>query len=230
MADILSSRAAIEALHTRGWTDTAIGRLVGRDSSLIHQVGVGKKPGSNLAGSLNALVDSGLRGPKSSRLLPDIPVMEPARRLRASGLPAGVRMGRVEREALRGGPTGAPVRIGAATHGARTVAPHIGGAVRELPNGQRRITGASKASARFAAGLAGDMGGASRIKIAYKDKDGKWHTIGQKGGLTPEALRGYTRGRSWREALAAMAAHFYAKGGGGEPTGEAEFYIVGAGA
>ena len=236
MADnnTLSSREAIETLHARGWTDTSIGRLLGRDSSLVHQVAVGKKPGSNLAGSLNNLVNSGIAGPKSSRLLPDVRVLEAPRRVRASGEPARVRLGRVEREALRGGPTGGPVG------GARRLTGGAGGPtggetrpprpehVRELPNGQRQITGSSKASANFVAGLAGDMGGHTRINVAYKDANGKWHMPARKGGMSPEQLRAFTRGRTWREALAAMAEYYYGAATEAAPTGEAEFYIVGA--
>lgn len=225
----LSSREAIETLHARGWSDTAIGRLLGRDSSLIHQVDVGKKPGRNLSGSLNALVESGLQGPKSSRLLPDIPVLEPARRLRASGEQARVRLGRAEREALRGPmgepPAGRAARrlLGGEGGEARAPRPEH---VRELPNGQRQITGSSKATANFVAGLAGDFGEHTRINVAYKDADGKWHMPARKGGMSPEQLRAFTRGRSWKEALAAMEAYFYGRSGGAAPTGEAEFYIL----
>lgn len=233
MADnTLSSREAIEVLHSRNWSDTSIGRVLGRDSSLVHQVAVGKKPGSNLAGSLNNLVNSGMTGPKNSRLLSDVRVLEAPRRLRASGEPARVRMGRAEREALgvptraerlaarrltggAGGPTGGEAR------------PPRPERVRELPNGQQHITGSSKATANFVAGLAGDMGGHTRINVAYKDADGKWHMPAKKGGMSPEQLRAFTHGRTWKEAIAAMEAYFYGRSGGAAPTGEAEFYIVG---
>lgn len=53
--NIPSSRSSIERLRRAGYSDTAIGRAIGRDSSLIAQVGRGKKPGKNLAASLDAL-------------------------------------------------------------------------------------------------------------------------------------------------------------------------------
>ena len=43
-----SAQASIAALKAQGWSDARIGRAVGRDSSLIHQISAGKKPGNNL--------------------------------------------------------------------------------------------------------------------------------------------------------------------------------------
>ena len=211
----MSSREDIAALHARGWTDSAIGRAVGRDSSLIHQIAVGKKPGNNLAPALDALKAGGAPGPKTARQAPAVagPLPEAPRRVRASGQPARVRHSAKEPAAREGRPASAPRE-------------HLAGA-RELPNGQRTISGSSKASAKFAAGMASDTGHA-RIRIAYKDAQGKWHSPGRKGGLTPEQLREFLKGRTWREALAAIAAYFYGPGAASEPTGEAEFYIVGA--
>ncbi len=214
----MSSRDDIAALHARGWTDAAIGRAVGRDSSLIHQIALGKKPGRNLSPALDALNARGVAGPTSAREAPAVAGRLPdaPRRQRASGQPARVREGKA--------PGGSP-RAGKS---ARTPRTHREGA-QQLPNGQKRITGSSKASARFAAGVAGDLGHA-RIKIAYKDVNGRWHSPGQKGGLTPEQLRHFLQGRTWREAIAAIAEYFYGAGatGGAAPTGDAEFYVVGA--
>lgn len=50
-----SARTSILALRQRGMSDAAIGRAIGRDSSLIGQIARGKKPGANLAGALNTL-------------------------------------------------------------------------------------------------------------------------------------------------------------------------------
>ena len=200
-----ASGDAIHTLHARGWTDSTIGRMVGRDSSLVHQISVGKKPGRNLTESLESLVKSGLSGPKSTKQLPNVPVISPERRRRAGGLPARVR-----------------------ESGNRASSP---GGARELPNGTRYIKGGTKGSARFAATVADGLSGNARIKVAYKGVDGKWHTVAQKGGMSPEVLRRYLgSGRSWRDALAEMIAKYYPRGGGVAPTGEAEFYIVNLGA
>lgn len=214
----MASRDDIAALHARGWTDAAIGRAVGRDSSLIHQIAVGRKPGRNLGPALDALAARGVAGPATSRQAPAVAgrLPEAPRRTRASGQPARVREGKI----IGGSP-----RAGKSASAPRE---HLGGA-RELPNGQRYISGSNKATARFAAGVASDTGHA-RIQVAYKDVNGKWHSPGRKGGLTPEQLREFLKGRSWREAIAAIAEYFYGKGatGGAAPTGEAEFYVVGA--
>lgn len=198
------SQSAIRALHARGWTDTAIGRMVGRDSSLIHQISVGKKPGTNLAGSLEALRGTGLPGPKSAKTLPAVRLPEAPRRVRASGQEASVR-----------------------ESGKRDS--HAGGAL-ILPNGQRRITGHTKASARFVAGLSSDLGPNNRVKVVYQGVDGRWHTLAQKGGMSPQALRAHLgSGKNWRDALAELIAIYYPKGTAPAPTGEAEFFIVSLG-
>lgn len=208
------AQAAIGALHAAGWTDTAIGRMVGRNSSLIHQIAVGKKPGANLAAPLEALRETGIPGPRSAKQLPPVVLPEASRRTRSSGLPARVR-----------------------ESGNRASSP---GGAELLPNGQRRITGSSKAVAKHAASVAQALGGRAteggtvRVKIAYKGADGRWHTLAQKGGLSPEKLREYAArgGQSWRDALADLIALFYPNGGGTAPAAdlETEFYIVRLGA
>lgn len=62
-----TAQEAIALLRSRGLTDQAIGRAVGRNSSLIFQIGRGAKPGRNL---LAPLAD----------LLAGRPVTEPERR------------------------------------------------------------------------------------------------------------------------------------------------------
>lgn len=51
----MTNQERIARLHARGWTDTAIGRELGRDHSFIRQVRLGKKPGSTLTGGLRTL-------------------------------------------------------------------------------------------------------------------------------------------------------------------------------
>lgn len=57
----MSSQTEIQALRAQGFTDTQIGRAVGRDSSLISQIGKGAKPGRNLETALRSLVEAGAR-------------------------------------------------------------------------------------------------------------------------------------------------------------------------
>jgi|SRR5690348_500809 len=225
------SRSAIAALHARGWTDSAIGRAVGRDSSLIHQIGAGKKPGNNLAGTLGALRDSGAAAPKSAKSLPALPALPSApRRQTAQGMPARVRLPRSEQ-----GTRGPRLPPAPKSHDRRGRGRAGHAPARELPNGARRIEGHTKASARFAAGLAADLSPNARVKIAYRDKAGNWHTLGQKGGLRPDLIRRYlSPGRSWLDVLADLIELMYKRRPGDEddelaPDGEAEFYIVGLG-
>jgi len=51
----LTTQQNILRLRARGHSDTAIGRAVGRDSSLIAQIRIGKKPGMTLQGATAAL-------------------------------------------------------------------------------------------------------------------------------------------------------------------------------
>jgi hypothetical protein len=76
--NVPSSRSSIERLRHAGYSDAEIGRAIGRDSSLIGQVRRGRKPGKNLAASLDALV-SGRK------------VRKPARRKTARGGVAATR-------------------------------------------------------------------------------------------------------------------------------------------
>ena len=73
-----TSQELIGRLLERGLTKAEIGRRLGRDSSLIGQVYAGKKPGSNLADSLQDLLDGK-------------PVREPERRTDNAGKPRPVR-------------------------------------------------------------------------------------------------------------------------------------------
>ena len=204
----MASREDIAALHARGWTNEAIGRAVGRDSSLIHQIAVGKKPGRNLAPALDALRASGTAGPKVARQAPSVAgrLPEAPRRTRASGQPARVR----EPAQYRRWATSAPPRKWG----------------RELPNGQRQIEGYTKQSARFAASMAQAQGDSARIKIAWQDENGRWHTFGAKGGITPDALRELMQGRTWRQTLGEMAAMSYGSEAGRTPSGATQFYIA----
>ena len=79
-----NSQASILQLRERGFTDTQIGRLVGRDSSLIKQISTGKKPGANLADTLASF----LAKPKA-----DVQRVEVPRRLSKAGTVAEVRSG-----------------------------------------------------------------------------------------------------------------------------------------
>lgn len=54
-----SSREYIHLLQSEGWSYAKIGRALGRDGSLIRQVAVGKKPGTNLTGALQELSNTG---------------------------------------------------------------------------------------------------------------------------------------------------------------------------
>lgn len=205
------SRQAIDELHGRGWTDSAIGRAIGRDSSLVHQVGTGKKPGTNLQDALGALAATGLPGPAVAKQAPAVAaVAPPSRRVRSSGQPARVRV--------------------SARHGIE---------VHRLPNGARNIAGHTKSDARFAASVADAMGERSRIQVAVKTADGKWVVLGRKGGMTSAHLRGFLKGaRNFQEALQHMIDALYpitATGKGYHkrrgplapvsPGSEVEFYI-----
>lgn len=54
-----NSRELIESLIARGFSQRAIGRAVGRDSSLIAQIRKGAKPGANLTPALAQLAATG---------------------------------------------------------------------------------------------------------------------------------------------------------------------------
>lgn len=60
----MSSQAHIVALQKRGFTDSSIGRAVGRDSSYIYQIRTGKKPGVTLESSLRSVLQGGQPSPK----------------------------------------------------------------------------------------------------------------------------------------------------------------------
>ena len=79
-----TSQASILQLREQGFTNTQIGRLVGRDSSLIKQISEGKKPGANLSEAL-----AGFVGKPATEAKP----VDVARRLSKSGGPAKVRAG-----------------------------------------------------------------------------------------------------------------------------------------
>ena len=107
-----TSRELIEMLTGQGLSKRAIGRAIGRDSSLISQVSKGSKPGANLQGSLDELrrrLEAGQRVQ---------PVTEPARRTKASGAVA-----RVRRKTVISGQTWASgnVKRQAAANGSRSL-------------------------------------------------------------------------------------------------------------
>jgi hypothetical protein len=78
MAKQSESARLINQLHKKGYSDSAIGRAVNRDSSFIGQIRRGKKQGSNLTGSLKSLSRTGK-------------ATEPPRRIAKSGQAARVR-------------------------------------------------------------------------------------------------------------------------------------------
>jgi hypothetical protein len=100
MADA-GARAAVAALKALGLTDTGIGRALGRDSSLISQIGAGKRGpgyGASYAGELRDLIaqTAGLgRGEARARAadLAERGTLAPARRVTRAGTPAAVRVG-----------------------------------------------------------------------------------------------------------------------------------------
>lgn len=76
-----ASTRILEALHRGGMTDQQIGKALGRNSSLIRQVRLGKKPGRNLENALRQL--------QSRRQ-----ITPPPRRTTRAGEQARVRAGR----------------------------------------------------------------------------------------------------------------------------------------
>ena len=78
-----NSQESILQLRGRGFTDTQIGKLVGRDSSLIKQIREGRKPGANLSEALSGLASSG----------GEVGPVEVARRRSKAGTTARVRTG-----------------------------------------------------------------------------------------------------------------------------------------
>lgn len=85
-----TSAELLTELLGRGMTKRAIGRAIGRDSSLLSQVASGRKPGTNLASSLAALRDT-LDGAVGATPVAEPRVQAPARRLTAKGTAARVR-------------------------------------------------------------------------------------------------------------------------------------------
>lgn len=192
----------ISDLRQMGWTDSAIGRAVGRNSSLIFQGSTGAKPLNNLLGSLREMVSAGVVGPKVARELPFVPSVLPEPRVRSSGQPARVREGH-DRHAQA-------VAAGRESGRIRRVEPSDRANVRELPNGSKFIEGHTVASVRLAADIADGLSGNARVKINVRGTDGKWRTLGKRGGISPEALKGYftgdRRGAGAGGGLAALAA------------------------
>lgn len=82
------SQDLVHRLHRQGYSDTQIGAAINRDSSLIHQIDTGRKPGNNLAPSLRDMAEGR-------------PVTPPSRRLSASGQQARVRIGTTLRDSRR---------------------------------------------------------------------------------------------------------------------------------
>lgn len=219
------AQSLIGTLHSRGWTDSAIGRAVGRDSSLIHQGSTGKKPLANALDSLREMVASGANGPKSSKSPTFTPSTMPTPRVRASGQPAAVRQSREEQAARA-----ADRRHEAAIRGARHTGKGELASATALPNGQKTIAGHTVASARLASAVADGMSGNARVKVTYRGVDGKWHTLGSKGGFSPEVIYGMLKGRRTGSSLAGvlgeMVGRFYKGGTAPDASGEAEFYVV----
>lgn len=59
----MASLDFINALHAMGYTNAAIGRAIGRDSSYIAQVAKGKKPGTTIQSSLESLIKGNVPPP-----------------------------------------------------------------------------------------------------------------------------------------------------------------------
>lgn len=85
---VSESGAIIQELVGQGLNYASIGRALGRDRSLIRQVGVGSKPGANLAASLAELRERVSRVGKEAAAAP---VTEPARRTTRAGTAARTR-------------------------------------------------------------------------------------------------------------------------------------------
>jgi hypothetical protein len=82
-----SNQARVEALRAKGWTNASIGRALGRDHSLIRQVGAGTKPGANLTQGL-ARLERRKSVPARGATVKPAPA---PRRARSTGGPAAVR-------------------------------------------------------------------------------------------------------------------------------------------
>jgi hypothetical protein len=208
---------------------------VGRNSSLIYQGGKGAKPLNNLLPSLREMVAAGTPGPKTARQARALaPQAQPTPRTKASGAPARVRESREAQEQRRADLAHErherAVAGGRASAQIRRIPKEERGKMRELPNGQRVVTGNTVASGRFVADLADGMSGNARVKVNYKGADGKWYLLGRKGGISPEVIKEYLKGRRRGESLAdairSMLADFYEEGEDPDESGEAEFFVV----
>ena len=199
------AQQAISELHARGWTDTAIGRQVGRDSSLIHQVAVGKKPGTTLAAPLQALAASGLPGPKSGKALPNIALPAAGVRTRKGGGAARVRAGSERgQKKLNSGHIQVKMASKAAAVEAAETAAKMPGATVKLVYQVKIVEGR---------------------KVRYE-----WHPL-NRHGITPQQLRQAAVGNPrWIAALHDLIGQSqdYDFDDEGELTGRTILYIEGA--
>lgn len=78
------SQDFVLALRGLGLTDSQIGRAIGRDSSLVFQIGAGRKPGRNLESALGGLH-------QAVTTTGELATVEPPRRLTRTGHQARVR-------------------------------------------------------------------------------------------------------------------------------------------
>lgn len=211
---------AIHRLHARGWTDEAIGRAVERDSSLIHQVSVGKKPAHNLTAKLNAIAESDVRGPKVAKQAPyalrNVSLPPAPRRLTKAGQPARYRGIPRPEPFPKGTHIGRLRQLPQGTHA---------GNVRFLPNGQRFIEARTLYDARTAIGEAASMG-SNNMKIAFLGTDGKWHTVGSHGLNSQWVEEMLSNKKSLADGLNAIldALHYTTA----RAAGVAQFYVIGA--
>ncbi len=81
----------IRALQARGFNYAQIGRAVGVNRSLVRQIGLGQKPGRNLAPSLRALAKSDAPPPRRGQSIEGVKIPEPAHKTTRSGERAAVR-------------------------------------------------------------------------------------------------------------------------------------------
>lgn len=164
--ELSAAGAIIERLRGQGVSMESIGRAVGRNRSLIRQVGMGAKPGHNLTAPLEALerrlqgLDGRAANAEARAAAGNVPA--PARRTTAAGRPARTRAattvsGRtgkwststVKRQGARSGGRGLLRPLDAAADAGRNVAASVSFSHRVY------IQGSSGRGARVGAGMGG---------------------------------------------------------------------------
>lgn len=180
-------------LREAGWRDVDLGRALGRDSSLIFQVGAGRKPGRNLVPSLRALLGT------TPSAAPAVP--EPARRTTAAGRLAKTRAGEV-------GGTGwrtIDVKRQAARSGAKGIL--------------RAIEDAAATGRHFALDVT--LPKSVRVEQSGRRDDRRSRrpgrneqvvTIGEGGELNPDVWAAYVQREHGGDVTAAVAAYLVESG------------------